>query len=90
MTHRKQFTFYGSYYLAVQSLPRSRRLPMLTAIIEYALYRQTQVELRPEELSMFTLIRPTLDAARRKAMGGETIGKRNKGWAKLGESPGKA
>ena len=37
MDNRSQFTFYRSFWEAVQSLPKKDKLPVLEAIISYAL-----------------------------------------------------
>lgn len=71
---RGQFTFYRSFWDAVRGLPKRDRLPILEAIIGYALD-----ELQPEGLSQsqgafFLLCKPTLDASRKRAEGGKNGG----------------
>ena len=63
---RNQFTFYRSYYDAIQELPKEERADIVLAICGYGLY-----EAEPEGLSavgsaFFKLARPTLDSGRRK------------------------
>ena len=62
MEHRTQFTFYYSFYEAVQSLPKRQQGKMLVAICAYALYRE-EPELTGAEECCFKLIKPFLDAA---------------------------
>lgn len=66
---RKQFTFYRSYYDAVNVLNKRDQAAVLMAICDYAL-NETEPKLTGSSLAIFTLIKPTLDAARRKAEGG--------------------
>lgn len=75
---RKQFTFYRSYYEAVERLNKRDRLAALDAILGYALDGVEPVDLTPVQFAVFHLVRPTLDAGRRKAMGG-MHGKEDKG-----------
>lgn len=66
---RKQFTFYRSYYDALVELPRRDQANVILAICGYAL-REEEPSLTGTAKAIFSLIRPTLDAARRKAEGG--------------------
>ena len=52
---RKQFTFYSSYWDAIQPLPKKQQAEILLAICDYA------------ASVAFNLIRPTLDSGRNKA-----------------------
>lgn len=63
---RDQFTFYRSYYEALKHLPKRDRADVLMAVIGYALDEEIQ-KLSGVPLSVFTLIRPTLDSGRNKA-----------------------
>lgn len=63
---RNQFTFYRSYYEALKHLPKRDRADVLMAVIAYAL-DETEPSLSGVPLSVFTLIRPTLDTGRNKA-----------------------
>ena len=63
---RNQFTFYRSYYEALKHLPKRDRADVLMAVIAYAL-DETEPALSGVPLSVFTLIRPTLDTGRNKA-----------------------
>lgn len=75
---RKQFTFYRSYYDAIQELPKKDQSAIILAICAYAIY-----EIEPQGLSAvastaFKLIRPTLDAGRKKAESGKQGGSKMK------------
>lgn len=63
---RKQFTFYRSYYEALQHLKKPDQAAVYSAICAYALDEQ-EPNLTGAAAAAFTLIRPTLDTGRRKA-----------------------
>lgn len=63
---REQFTFYRSYYESLKNLPKRDQTAVLMAVIGYAL-DETEPALSGVPLSVFTLIRPTLDSGRNKA-----------------------
>lgn len=63
---REQFTFYRSYYEALKNLPKRDQTAVLMAVIGYAL-DETEPNISGVPLSVFTLIRPTLDSGRNKA-----------------------
>lgn len=63
---RKQFTFYRSYYEALTHLKKQDQAAVYAAICAYALDEQ-EPDLTGAAAAAFTLIRPTLDAGRRKA-----------------------
>lgn len=64
---RKQFTFYRSYYEAIKHLPERDKAKVLMAILSYALDDLMPEGLSGAAISVFTLIRPTLDSGRVKA-----------------------
>lgn len=66
---RTQFTFYRSYYDAIRELPKKEQTSVLLAICAYALDSE-EPKLSGTASAIFTLVRPTLDVGRRKAMGG--------------------
>lgn len=66
---RKQFTFYRSYFEAVKELPKKEQCAVILAICGYALDEE-EPNLTGTSKAIFSLIRPTLDASRRKANGG--------------------
>ena len=68
--NRAQFTFYRSYYDAIQALPKKDQAAVLLAICAYALDSE-EPKLSGTAKAIFTLVRPTLDTGRRKAMGGK-------------------
>ena len=66
---REQFTFYRSFYEAIKSIKEAEdRARIYDAISDYALNEHTQ-ELDGTNAAIFTLIKPTLDAAKRKSDG---------------------
>lgn len=65
---RKQFTFYSSYWDAIQPLPKKQQAEILLAICNYALNEtEPSTSLSPAASVAFNLIRPTLDSGRIKA-----------------------
>lgn len=67
MEERKQFTFYASFHEAAQALQSpEERGALYGAICDYALYG-TEPHISGMAAAMFALIRPNLDASRRKA-----------------------
>ena len=71
---RKQFTFYRSYWDAVRELPEGDKLPVLEAIISYALDGEVPTSLTQVQKAFFTICKPTLDTARKKAESGKRGG----------------
>lgn len=71
MERRKQFTFYRSYFEAIQDLGQKDQTAVLMAVCAYAL-DGTEPKLSGSASAVFKVIRPTLDAGRRKAAGGMT------------------
>lgn len=86
MEPRKQFTFYRSYWEALKRLPKKDRLPALDAIIIYAIYGSEPEGLPPAAETAFILIKPTLDAGRKKSDSGKRGGESEKGTQKQSES----
>lgn len=70
---RNQFTFYASYYDAIQHLKKQDQLAVIMAICAYAL-DGTEPKLTGAAASAFILIKPTLDASKRKAESGKRGG----------------
>ena len=75
---RQQFTFYRSYYDAIQELPRDEQAAIVLAVCAYAIYEIEPQELSPAASMAFKLIRPTLDSARKKAESGKKGGSKPK------------
>lgn len=75
---RDQFTFYRSYYEALKQLSKKERDDVLMCICAYALDGAPPT-LTGVPLSIFTLIRPTLDSGRNKAQNRANKLKSNEG-----------
>ena len=67
MTQRNQFTFYRSFWDAVEDLPDVDRLLLLETIIRYALDGVQPEHLLVYQKAVFILCKPVLDTARKKA-----------------------
>ena len=78
MDERGQFTFYRSFWDAIQILPQKDQLPLLKAVISYALDGQEISGLSPHQRASFLLIKPTLDSSRKKAANGKQGGSKPK------------
>lgn len=78
MDSRGQFTFYRSFWDAVKGLPKKDRLPILEAIISYALDGSEPEALSLSQSAFFMLCRPTLDSSRKKAASGKQGGSKLK------------
>lgn len=70
---RAQFTFYRSYWEAIQNLPKKDRLIAYEAVTDYAL-NGTPPQLKGAAATAFILIKPTLDTARKRATAGKRGG----------------
>jgi hypothetical protein len=70
---RGQFTFYRSYYEAIKQLPKKEQANVLLAICAYALDEET-TKLTGTAAAIFMLVKPTLDASKRKAESGKAGG----------------
>ncbi len=64
---RKQFTFYRSYFEALQNLDTEQMHRTLTAIVDYALNEKLSEDLNPVETAVFTVVKPNLDSSRERA-----------------------
>ena len=78
MDERGQFTFYKSYWDAIESLPAKDRLPIMEAIIKYALFGEEPASLSTIRRAVFLLVKPTLDSSRKKAASGKQGGSKPK------------
>lgn len=67
---RKQFTFYKSYYDAIQELSKRDQSALILAVCAYAIYETPPKGLSNAASTAFKLIKPTLDSGRRKAESG--------------------
>jgi len=79
---RNQFTFYRSYYDAIQELCKRDQAAIILAVCNYAIYEVEPTGLSPAASTAFKLIRPTLDSGRRKAASGKQGGSKPKANAK--------
>jgi hypothetical protein len=75
---RESFVIYKSFYEAIKELPDDIRLLLHDAIMEYGLYGIEPVDLPPIPRSIFTLIKPQLDANNRKYENGKKGGRPRK------------
>lgn len=82
---RESFVFYNSFSEAATALPDMDRLALYDAITSYALKGECPVNLTTLANAMFTLIKPQLDANKRKFENGKKGG----GYGKLGGRPKK-
>lgn len=74
---RSQYTFYESFYKAAKSIKsKSVRCDLYDMICRYALYgEEPDIEKLPDAVAMaYELIKPTLNASRRKAENGKRGG----------------
>ncbi|MBQ9968721.1 MAG: hypothetical protein IJO88_08375 [Oscillospiraceae bacterium] len=77
MFQRKQFTFYDSFYTALSNIDdEAERLLAYETVIRYALYAEAPdlSALTKDIVIAYLLIKPNLDAARRKAEAGKRGG----------------
>ena len=76
---RNQFTFYRSYYDAIQALSKRDQSALILAVCAYGLYETEPKGLSNAAFTAFNLIKPTLDSGRKKAesgaLGGQASGK---------------
>ena len=78
MDERGQFTFYRSFWEAVKTLPKKDKLPVLEAIIQYALDGVSPSGLSQSQCAFFLLVKPNLDASRKKSANGKQGGSKRK------------
>ena len=71
---RNQFTFYRSYYDAIQELSKKDQSALILAVCAYAIYETLPKGLSSAASTAFKLIQPTLDSGRRKAESGSIGG----------------
>lgn len=72
---RKGFVFYQTWWIAIANLPRDIQGDVLTAIIEYGLYGETTDNLKPIAKAMLEMIKPQIDANKRKYENGTKGGR---------------
>ena len=86
MDKRGQFTFYKSYWDAIEECPAKYQLPILKAIIRYALFGEEPTSLSSVCRAVFLLVKPTLDSSRKKAASGKLGGRSSRANDKQSES----
>lgn len=74
MEHRKQMTFYVSFWEAINNLSKKDQLPVIRATIAYGLFGEHNENLTTSQKAFFALIKPTLDSSRKKASCGRKGG----------------
>lgn len=79
---------YRSFYEALKDLPESTRLQVWDAICELGL-NGVEVELSGLSKTIFTLIKPQIDANNRRAVAGKENGHKGGEYGKLGGRPPK-
>lgn len=72
---REYFTFYRSFYEAIRDLPNDIKLEVLTAIAEYGLYGEAPEDMKPFTKSIFTLVKPNIDASLVRYQNGQKGGR---------------
>ncbi len=75
---KESFIFYESWYEAIKGLPRDMQGEIYTAIMEYSLYGNEIANLKPIAKSMFTLIKPLIEANRVRFENGKKGGRPRK------------
>ena len=71
-------TFYSSFWEAINALPKKDQLPVMRATIEYGLNGTHGEKLTVSQSAFFSLIKPNLDASRKKASSGKAGGSKAK------------
>lgn len=74
---RTQFTFYRSFWVAMQSLPKRDRLPFIEAVCAYVFEGETR-ELSGGAAAAFFLVSPVLNTACKRAENGKQGGSKPK------------
>jgi hypothetical protein len=82
----ESFIFYQSFHKALESLPAETYKNIMVAISKYALYGE-EPELDGVENSIFTLIKPQLDANNRRRKTGKENGQKGAEYGKMGGRP---
>ena len=75
---RTQMTFYASFWDALNGLPKKDQLPVFRAVVSYGLYGEHNETLSTSQNAFFALMRPVLDASRKKAANGKHGGSKPK------------
>lgn len=83
---RGQFTFYRSFWDAMNQLPQKEQLPFVKALCAYAFTGEEEANLRGGAAASFLLVKPILDKASKKAANGKKGGSKPKAKMKQTEN----
>jgi hypothetical protein len=75
---RKSFSFFISYWEAIEELPEKEQLPVLKAIIKYAFFDEEPTHFKGVKRAVFLLVKPTLDKSKQKSASGKRGGSKPK------------
>ena len=78
MAERKSFSFFISYWEAIEELPEKEQLPVLKAIIKYAFFDEEPTQFKGVKRAVFLLVKPTLDKSKKKSANGKQGGSKQK------------
>lgn len=78
MADRKSFSFFISYWEAIEELPEKEQLPVLKAIIKYAFFDEEPTNFKGVKRAVFLLVKPTLDKSKQKSASGKRGGSKPK------------
>ncbi len=81
MDERGQFTFYRSFWDAIKKLPKSIRLEVIEAILDYCLYNKKTLYLTESAARVFSQLLPIMDTEKRQAKEGRRCAE-YKAWRK--------
>lgn len=87
---RDSFTFFRSFYEAIEHLNVNEKLEVLEAIIRYALFDEEKDNQNPIARAVLTMAKPNIDASNKKRDIGKTGGSRTKSAYKQNEKCFKA
>lgn len=82
---RAQFTFYRSFWVAMESLPKRDRLPFIEAVCAYVFEGETR-ELTGGAAAAFFLVSPVLNTSFKRAEVGKRGGSKAEANSKQSES----
>lgn len=78
MADRKSFSFFISYWEAIEELPEKEQLPVLKAIIKYAFFDEEPTHFKGVKRAVFLLVKPTLYKSKQKSASGKRGGSKSK------------
>lgn len=83
---RRSFSFFISYWEAIEELPEKEQLPVLKAIIKYAFFDEEPTNFKGVKRAVFLLVKPTLDKSKQKSASGKRGGSKPKANGKQTQS----